>query len=65
LDVNFCKGGCIGGPYVSSNISLDQKKKRVLDYFKLSKEHKIPKINKGILRKAKGLKFTDIFLELI
>ncbi|HRZ85514.1 MAG TPA: [Fe-Fe] hydrogenase large subunit C-terminal domain-containing protein [Candidatus Paceibacterota bacterium] len=59
LDVNFCKGGCIGGPCLSKNISLAKKKKRILDYMKLAKKEDIPNCDLGTIDKSKGISFTD------
>lgn len=56
LDCNFCVGGCIGGPLLRQDISLAQKKKRVLDYVKKMIRQKIPEKDKGILKRAKGIK---------
>lgn len=58
LDVTFCKGGCIGGPCVNNTLSIKQKKKRVLEYMKDSEHKKIPENRKGLIEKAKGIKFT-------
>ena len=38
LDCTFCKGGCIGGPEVSSKLSLSFKKRKVIRYMKKSQE---------------------------
>lgn len=58
LDITFCKGGCIGGPCTSS-LPLDEKRKRVLEYFKISEKEKIPETDKGLIKRAKGIKFTN------
>lgn len=55
LDVNFCRGGCIGGPCLSNSTSLLEKKKRVLNYVKKAKKEIIPKADLGILDKAKDI----------
>jgi len=57
LDVNFCVGGCIGGPCLSKTLSLDKKHKKVLDYLELSKHEDIPETKKGLIDKAKGISF--------
>ena len=57
LDVTFCVGGCIGGPFVNSNLDIEGRKKRILDYTKKSSALDIPKENKGILEVAKGVRF--------
>lgn len=57
LDVTFCKGGCIGGPCLSNNLTLAQKKKRILDYMKLAEKEDIPNQNLGIIKRAEGIKF--------
>lgn len=58
LDVTFCKGGCIGGPCVTAQLTLTQKKKRVIDYMKDSEHKKIPEDRKGLIEKARGIKFS-------
>ena len=51
LDVNFCKGGCIGGPCLTNKLTLSQRKKRVLNYLKQSKSEDIPETRKGLICK--------------
>ena len=46
LDATFCKGGCIGGPCVTNRFSLEQKKKKVVEYMNSSEHKKIPEIEK-------------------
>jgi len=58
LDGNFCKGGCIGGPCFSKNLSLAKKKKRVLDYLERAKHEHIPPGKEGLVSEARGIKFT-------
>lgn len=60
LDINFCVGGCIGGPFTDQNVSVEKKKKRLLKYLNLAKKEKIPEKNKGWIKKAKGIKFNKI-----
>jgi len=57
LDVNFCVGGCIGGPCTDQNLTIEQKKKRVLSYAKNSKKEDIPDSKKGVIKKAEGISF--------
>jgi len=57
LDINFCVGGCIGGPFTDQNVSVAKKKKRLLKYLNLAKKEKIPEKNKGWVKKAKGIRF--------
>jgi len=57
LDANFCKGGCIGGPNLKQDISIDERRKKVLRYLKKSKKEKMPPGFKGVFNKAKGIKF--------
>ena len=57
LDINFCVGGCLGGPHTNTNVSISTKKKRLLKYLNLSKKEKIPEKNKGWIKKANGIKF--------
>ncbi|MFH1359225.1 MAG: [Fe-Fe] hydrogenase large subunit C-terminal domain-containing protein [archaeon] len=58
LDVLFCKGGCIGGPY-TSKLPILLKKRKILKYLKKSKTQDIPENKKGILKKASGIKFAS------
>jgi len=55
LDGNFCVGGCIGGPCLSKNLSLAEKKKRVLRYIELAKHEIISKEDKGNLKRSKNI----------
>jgi iron only hydrogenase large subunit-like protein len=57
LDVNFCKGGCIGGPALSKNLTLAKKKKRILQYLNLAKTETIPESRKGEIKEAEGIEF--------
>jgi iron only hydrogenase large subunit-like protein len=59
LDINFCVGGCLGGPH-TNNVPLPTKKKRLLKYLNLSKKEKIPEKNKGWIKKANGISFKII-----
>ena len=58
LDALFCIGGCIGGPKTTKKLTIPQKKKKVFAYLEKSKKEDIPKEKKGIVEKAKGIKFT-------
>jgi iron only hydrogenase large subunit-like protein len=57
LDCTFCKGGCIGGPFLSSSQSLDTRKKKVLDYLDYAKSEDIPETRKGLIERAEGINF--------
>jgi iron only hydrogenase large subunit-like protein len=57
LDVIFCRGGCIGGPFVS-NKNLKENKARVLEYMEIVKKEKMPEGSEGLIKKAKGIKFS-------
>jgi iron only hydrogenase large subunit-like protein len=59
LDCLFCEGGCIGGPHTSKKYSLRKKKKKLLKYLKKAKKEDIPECRKGIISKAKDLKFSS------
>ncbi len=59
LDCLFCQGGCIGGPHTNKDLSLRKKVKKVKDYMKQSKRQDIPEDRKGLIKKAKGLKFSN------
>ncbi len=58
LDANFCIGGCIGGPLLTPSRSLEEKKKRVLDYVHKALHESIPKGGMGVLKRAKGIKIS-------
>ncbi|MFA5993065.1 MAG: [Fe-Fe] hydrogenase large subunit C-terminal domain-containing protein [Candidatus Pacearchaeota archaeon] len=58
LDVTFCRGGCIGGPYLSKNTSLAERKKRLMTYMQVAKKEKIPECRKGEIKEAKGISFA-------
>ena len=34
LDILFCEGGCIGGPGIKSELTKEQREKKILDYWK-------------------------------
>ena len=57
LDVTFCKGGCIGGPFVKSR-DLVENKRKVLKYCECCEKIKIPKSKEGLIKKAEGIKFS-------
>ncbi len=59
LDATFCIGGCIGGPAVTSKLSIPLRKKRVMNYLKIAKKESIPKGEKGIVQEAKGVSFKS------
>jgi len=62
LDVTFCKGGCIGGSCIISNLNLNLRKKKVLDYMKIAEKEEIPENRKGIIKEAKGISFKSEFV---
>jgi len=57
LDVNFCIGGCIGGPCINSKENINVRKKRVLSYLKLSDKEDIPNTRLGLIEKANNINF--------
>ncbi len=57
LDVTFCKGGCIGGPFVNSKLPIFLRKRKILKYLNLAKKEKIPVKSKGVIQEAKGISF--------
>lgn len=59
LDCTFCKGGCIGGPFISSKLPIFLRKRKVLNYLKTAKKENIPENRKGLLQKAKGISFKS------
>jgi len=60
LDANFCIGSCIGGPAIKEK-NLILKKDRVMAYLHKAEKEKIPKQNKGVFKKAKGIDFSRKF----
>jgi len=58
LDINFCVGGCLGGPFTSKDKTIEEKKEKLIKYLNLSKKEKIPEKNKGWMKKAEGIDFT-------
>lgn len=61
LDCLFCEGGCIGGPHTNKKDSIKKKHKKVLKYLIKSKREDIPENRKGLLNKAKGIKFNHSY----
>lgn len=59
LDVTFCKGGCIGGPFLSKLNGLEERQKRLLKYVETAKKEKIPEGRRGEVKEAKGIKFNQ------
>jgi iron only hydrogenase large subunit-like protein len=59
LDITFCKGGCIGGPFINSKIPISFRKRKVLKYLRKADKEKIPENRKGIFKKAEGLSFKS------
>jgi iron only hydrogenase large subunit-like protein len=60
LDCTFCKGGCVGGPYLS-RFSLGERKKRVLAYLEQAKKESIKTGKRGLVEKALGISFRKEF----
>jgi len=58
LDVLFCEGGCIGGPYTNQKLSIEQKRKKIFNYLEKAKDQDIPENRKGLIKNAKGIKFS-------
>ncbi len=59
LDCLFCEGGCIGGPHTNKKLSIRKKHNLVIKYLKKSKKENIPEDRKGLVDKAKGLRFSS------
>jgi len=59
LDCLFCKGGCIGGPHTNKKLSIKQKHNKVIKYLNKAKKEDIPEDRKGLLKTAKGIKFSS------
>jgi iron only hydrogenase large subunit-like protein len=57
LDATYCIGGCIGGQYLTKDLTLMEKRERVMKYFKKAEKETIPKSRQGIFIKAKGINF--------
>lgn len=58
MDVNFCKHGCIGGPCISKEISIQKRKARLKKYLNYSKKASIGKGNFGSLDYVKDISFS-------
>jgi iron only hydrogenase large subunit-like protein len=59
LDVTFCKGGCIGGPCISSKAPLLVKKRKVLKYASLAENECIPQADMGLIKRAGNISFKS------
>lgn len=59
LDCLFCEGGCIGGPRTNKKLSVDKKHRKVMRYLKRARREDIPEDRKGVVDRAKGIKFTN------
>jgi len=57
LDINFCAGGCLGGPFIKEEKSIAKREKRMKKYMKFAKQASIKKQNKGWIKKAEGIDF--------
>lgn len=57
LDVNFCNGGCLGGPCLNKKISGFRKRRRLKKYLNYSKRASIGKENFGGINHAEGISF--------
>lgn len=40
LDILFCEGGCIGGPGIKSELNTEERKQKILDYYKEGADEK-------------------------
>jgi iron only hydrogenase large subunit-like protein len=61
LDVTFCKGGCIGGPCISSKAPLSERKKKILNYASLAEKECIPKEDIGLIKRAEKISFRSLY----
>jgi iron only hydrogenase large subunit-like protein len=59
LDVTFCKGGCVGGPCISSRAPLLVKKRKVLRYASLAEKECIPLKDRGLVKRAEEISFKS------
>ena len=61
LDLLNCPGGCIGGPAINNqNLSIDQRKKIILDYTRRSSEKTMGK-HEGKIKDAKDINLDTSF----
>ena len=58
LDATFCVGSCVGGPFLTKDLTLKQKKEKVLKYVRRGLRESMPLDKKGIKKKAKGIVFS-------
>ncbi len=56
MDVTFCRGGCIGGPFFTNHDIL-KNKEGVMKYMHTAEKESIPENRKGLIKKAKGINF--------
>jgi iron only hydrogenase large subunit-like protein len=59
VDCLFCVGGCVGGPHTDQEKSVERKRDLVLNYLKRARREAIPEDSKGLVAKAKGLRFRS------
>jgi iron only hydrogenase large subunit-like protein len=57
VDVTFCVGGCLGGPCLSKEKSLEQRRERLKNYLEIAKKEKMQAGKMGLIEKAKGIRF--------
>jgi len=57
LDINFCKGGCLGGPCLNKDISGFRKRRRLKKYANYAKKASIKKEGFGSVDRAEGISF--------
>lgn len=58
LDCLFCEGGCIGGPFTNRDLTVKEKKKKMKKYMQIAKVECMMEGRKGVVKEAKGIKFT-------
>jgi len=58
LDATFCVGSCVGGPFLRKDLTLEQKKEKVLKYVRRGLRESIPADKMGLKKKAKGIVFS-------
>jgi iron only hydrogenase large subunit-like protein len=59
LDCLFCDGGCIGGPHTRKDLSIKKKTKKIMNYLRKTKRENIPEDRKGLVKKARGISFSN------
>jgi len=59
LDINFCEGGCLGGPFIQRDKRIWRRNRRMKKYKNYAQKASIKKINMGLVHKAEGINFRE------